>query len=387
MKTTARILALAALVPVLILTVQWGLSVHQGTVYAQNPSPLYSRQGMPVQFSTLPEGGRLGDVIFLTTGTAGLYVCTTASCGSAGGWVCSSCGGGGFTAAGDLSGSPTSQTVAKIQTHTFDISGLANNVFLYYDTASTTYKFRVLQAADIPNHSASLLTSGTVNESLLPSTINGDKTFTGNVSANSLTSSGAGESFLELKSNVTCTQPPSSGLFHLCSQVGTIGIFPFGGSFTAIELLSNKNIASGYAGLNGSAFVPAANLGAGSTVSTNCLHGDNSWSPCGGGGGGTFSTVTFAATPTFDLNTAAIFKITLTGNVTSSTLANLPAAPSSLEVAVIVCQDGTGSRTFVWPANVKGGMTIGAQASTCSAQQFQTDGTNAYAVTPGVVNQ
>ena len=37
---------------------------------------------------------------------------------------------------------------------------------------------------------------------------------------------------------------------------------------------------------------------------------------------GSLTTVTFSATPTFDASTAASFKLTLTGNVTSSTLTN-----------------------------------------------------------------
>jgi hypothetical protein len=47
-----------------------------------------------------------------------------------------------------------------------------------------------------------------------------------------------------------------------------------------------------------------------------------------------------------------------------------------------ICQDGTGGRSFVWPTNVVGGMTISAtvnsQISTCYEQTFVYDGTNAY---------
>lgn len=54
---------------------------------------------------------------------------------------------------------------------------------------------------------------------------------------------------------------------------------------------------------------------------------------------------------------------------------------------IIICQDATGSRTFVWPTQIHGAMTIGSTASLCSAQSFVSDGTNAYALSPGVVNQ
>jgi len=95
------------------------------------------------------------------------------------------------------------------------------------------------------------------------------------------------------------------------------------------------------------------------------------------------NVVTFSSTPTFDANLGNTQKITLTGNVTSSTLSNASAGQS---LDFIICQDATGSRTFVWPTNVKGGMTIGSTLSTCSAQNFIFDGTNAYALSAGVTN-
>ncbi len=95
------------------------------------------------------------------------------------------------------------------------------------------------------------------------------------------------------------------------------------------------------------------------------------------------NTVTFSATPTFDASLGNTQKITLTANVTSSTLSNATAGQT---INFLICQDGTGSRTFVWPTNVKGGMTIGSTLSTCSAQDFIFDGTNAYALSAGVTN-
>jgi hypothetical protein len=95
------------------------------------------------------------------------------------------------------------------------------------------------------------------------------------------------------------------------------------------------------------------------------------------------NTVTFSATPTFNASLGNTQKITLTGNVTSSTLSN---AGTGQSINFIICQDATGSRTFVWPTTVKGGMTIGSTLSTCSAQDFIFDGTNAYAVSSGVTN-
>ena len=95
------------------------------------------------------------------------------------------------------------------------------------------------------------------------------------------------------------------------------------------------------------------------------------------------NAVSFSATPTFDAKLGNTQKITLTGNVTSSTLSN---ATAGEQINFIICQDATGNRTFTWPSNVKGGMTIGSTASKCSAQSFIFDGTNAYALSSGVTS-
>jgi hypothetical protein len=96
------------------------------------------------------------------------------------------------------------------------------------------------------------------------------------------------------------------------------------------------------------------------------------------------AVVSYSATPTFDLSLGSLQKITLTGNVTSSTASNpMAGAIYTWEI----CQDATGSRTFVFPGSFKGTMNIGSTASTCSVQSFVYDGSNYYATTPGVVNQ
>lgn len=88
----------------------------------------------------------------------------------------------------------------------------------------------------------------------------------------------------------------------------------------------------------------------------------------------TATTVTFSATPTFNADNGNLFKLTLTGNVTSSTLSN---AVIGQPLAFEVCQDGTGSRTFVPPTNVSGWVTISSTASTCTMEFFMFDGINA----------
>ena len=99
---------------------------------------------------------------------------------------------------------------------------------------------------------------------------------------------------------------------------------------------------------------------------------------------GAKTAVSFSATPTFDASTSAspVFTMTLTGNVTSSTVSNLTAGQ---RVIFILTQDGTGSRTFAFPAICKGASLIGPDAGSVSVQQFVYDGTNLRAVDAGMV--
>ena len=92
----------------------------------------------------------------------------------------------------------------------------------------------------------------------------------------------------------------------------------------------------------------------------------------GGGGSGTGDAaetiaVTYGATPTFTAvsNTSTVFTMTLTGNVTSCTLAGMT---SGQVVTFRLTQDGTGGRTFAC-----GGLTgLGAIAGTASGTCSQT---------------
>jgi hypothetical protein len=93
--------------------------------------------------------------------------------------------------------------------------------------------------------------------------------------------------------------------------------------------------------------------------------------------------VAFSATPVFDLAAAPAQSMTLTGDVTASTIAN---PGDGQTVSFLICQDATGGHSFTWPANVQGGMLVGMTAGKCSAQTFVSDGANLYATTPGVAN-
>jgi hypothetical protein len=76
--------------------------------------------------------------------------------------------------------------------------------------------------------------------------------------------------------------------------------------------------------------------------------------------------VTYSVTPVFGVS-AGIATLTLTGNVTSSTIAS---GVVSQQLLVQITQDGTGGRTFVWPTNMVGGGTPSAAAGSTSSQNF-----------------
>lgn len=85
--------------------------------------------------------------------------------------------------------------------------------------------------------------------------------------------------------------------------------------------------------------------------------------------------VSFSATPVFDASISSTFKITLTANVTSSTVIGMEAGQ---ELTCEICQDGVGSRTFAWPALMVGPIAILAGVNVCTVETFHYDGTSAY---------
>jgi len=111
---------------------------------------------------------------------------------------------------------------------------------------------------------------------------------------------------------------------------------------------------------------------------TNNVPASQSYTPSG------INTVTWSATPTFDLYLGNPY-IVLTGNVTSSTLTYLQAGQS---VTFFIKQDAVGGWTFAWPSNVIGGMTIGTNASSYSVQTFMSpDGLFLVATDLGQINE
>jgi hypothetical protein len=79
-----------------------------------------------------------------------------------------------------------------------------------------------------------------------------------------------------------------------------------------------------------------------------------------------------------------LFRMTLTGNVSSSLLATIGLVVPALIIFEIT-QDATGGHTFAWPANVRGGEVPNPGANKTTSQLFYFDGRNAIALTPGTV--
>jgi hypothetical protein len=77
--------------------------------------------------------------------------------------------------------------------------------------------------------------------------------------------------------------------------------------------------------------------------------------------------VTFSATPVFDASLGGSFTITLTGDVTSSSVTN-PTAGAL--ITFVITQDGTGEHAFAWPTNFKGASAIAPEANLVSVQSF-----------------
>lgn len=84
------------------------------------------------------------------------------------------------------------------------------------------------------------------------------------------------------------------------------------------------------------------------------------------------NVVAFSATPLFSFGLNKVLKITLTGNVTSSTAYGFEPGEN---YALIVCQDATGGRTFSAPTSIVNWTAISTTANACTAEVLQGDNT------------
>jgi hypothetical protein len=85
----------------------------------------------------------------------------------------------------------------------------------------------------------------------------------------------------------------------------------------------------------------------------------------------TYFSAPFSATPTFNLVNGTIQAMVLTGNVTSSATSN---QITGSRLTLVLCQDATGGRTFVWPASFIDTFTIASGANQCSEAEWYFNG-------------
>lgn len=90
---------------------------------------------------------------------------------------------------------------------------------------------------------------------------------------------------------------------------------------------------------------------------------------------GQLNSMAFSATPAFDLSLANTIMMTLTGNVTSSTVANAPAS-GTVRVTHIMVQDAPGGRTVAWPTSYLMADAPDPNPSAVTIQEFDYNGTN-----------
>jgi len=67
----------------------------------------------------------------------------------------------------------------------------------------------------------------------------------------------------------------------------------------------------------------------------------------------TTNGVSGSGTVTVDVNTAAYYTVTMTGNITTLTISNVPSSPALFSLTLEIIQGGSGSYTITWPGTVK----------------------------------
>lgn len=88
------------------------------------------------------------------------------------------------------------------------------------------------------------------------------------------------------------------------------------------------------------------------------------------------ATVSYTATPIFEVTNGTLQHIQLTGNVTSSSITYLGSAsgaPDGTRLTLRIAQDATGGRTFVLPTNLRkeASYEIDTTANYCTVLELQ----------------
>lgn len=86
----------------------------------------------------------------------------------------------------------------------------------------------------------------------------------------------------------------------------------------------------------------------------------------------TENAMAFGASPTFDAAAYSSFRMTLTGNITSSSLVN---PKQGREIVFQFCQDAVGGRTMVWPISFDATPRLDTRANKCTNTAWYYAGT------------
>lgn len=260
-------------------------------------------------------------------------------------------------------------------------------------TSSLTYKFVLCSQNDGANCAPADVLFSVDQVPACPGCSAGGNTFTGTFISGSPNPASTG--ILRLASSDAICWRNTAGTTNLCISKDTSDVLSWAGGTVKYPELACSETQTGYDFLcpnsslhrfsisnnNGSyAGVPTVPTAGAPThlpsFSTNGYDLQDS-----GGTAPLTTAVTFSATPTFTATSQdQLFTMTLTGNVTASTLV-MTGLPTPSLVTFQLTQDATGSRTFAWPPNVENPPVVTGTANAVTVAQFVWNGTDLYPVT------
>jgi hypothetical protein len=134
-------------------------------------------------------------------------------------------------------------------------------------------------------------------------------------------------------------------------------------NLNALEQTANKNVNSGYAGLNSSGVVAPAQLGSGTASSANFLRGDNTWASAVP----RLNTTASSATPSINSDTTDTYTITaLAAAITSVTVTGSPVVGQKLMIGI---KDNATARAITWGSSFVSSGVATLLATTVASKQ------------------
>ena len=245
-------------------------------------------------------------------------------------------------------------------------------------------------------------------DSFLNGTISGatitNPTITGGTDGGTAISSAVVTSSTINSTPIGATTPAAGAFTSVASALDNVSfsatpIFPAGSyGYFAMTLTGNVTSSSITGGVNGQQITfdicqngtggytfawpasllgaPTVNLNASGCTIVQAFYNGSNWITAYSSSAnfaGIYNTLAFSATPTFSAGNYNYFSLTLTANVTSSTISG---GVTGQIISINICQNATGGYTFAWPANVTLPPAVSTAPSTCTAAQAVYNGTN-----------